>query len=85
MEVTRDNSQHVYEHACHEGNEGLRGILSAARKEERGGGEVDGRSCGRRRYAAGGSFRTRRSSFYGTIELPLPKAPVWSPTIRSVA
>ena len=26
---------HVFEYACHEGNEGLRGILSAARAAER--------------------------------------------------
>jgi hypothetical protein len=35
MLLTRDESQPVYEYACHEGNEGLRGILSAARAEER--------------------------------------------------
>jgi hypothetical protein len=34
MRLTRDDSQQVYEYACHEGNEGLRGILSAARKAE---------------------------------------------------
>jgi hypothetical protein len=35
MRLTRDESQPVVEYACHEGNEGLRGILSAARAEER--------------------------------------------------
>ena len=35
MRLTRDNSQQVFEYACHEGNEGLRGILSAARAAER--------------------------------------------------
>jgi hypothetical protein len=34
MRLTRDDS-HVFEYACHEGNEGLRGILSAARVGER--------------------------------------------------
>ncbi|HZM63097.1 MAG TPA: hypothetical protein VFB85_25000, partial [Vicinamibacterales bacterium] len=34
MRLTRDDS-HVFEYACHEGNEGLRGILSAARVAER--------------------------------------------------
>ena len=34
MRLTRDDS-HVFEYACHEGNEGLRGILSAARAAER--------------------------------------------------
>ena len=35
MFLTRDDSQPVIEYACHEGNDGLRGILSAARAEER--------------------------------------------------
>jgi hypothetical protein len=35
MRLTRDDSQPVYEYACHEGNEGLRGILSAARAAEK--------------------------------------------------
>jgi hypothetical protein len=35
MELTRDNSQPVFEYACHEGNLGLEHILSAARAEER--------------------------------------------------
>lgn len=35
MRLTRDNSQQVFEYACHEGNEGLRGILSAARAAEK--------------------------------------------------
>ena len=34
MRLTRDEGQPVFEYACHEGNEGLRGILSAARTEE---------------------------------------------------
>jgi hypothetical protein len=36
MKLTRDDSQQIYEYACHEGNDGLRGILSAARAEEKG-------------------------------------------------
>ncbi len=35
MRLTRDDEHPVFEYACHEGNEGLRGILSAARTEER--------------------------------------------------
>jgi hypothetical protein len=35
MRLTRDDSQALFEYACHEGNEGLRGILSAARAAER--------------------------------------------------
>ena len=35
MFLTRDDSQGVVEYACHEGNEGMRGMLSAARAEER--------------------------------------------------
>jgi hypothetical protein len=35
MLLTRDDSQPVFEYACHEGNDGLRGILSALRAEER--------------------------------------------------
>jgi hypothetical protein len=34
MRLTKDDSQ-VFEYACHEGNEGLRGILSAARAAEK--------------------------------------------------
>jgi hypothetical protein len=34
MQLTRDDSQAVFEYACHEGNAGLEGILSAARAEE---------------------------------------------------
>jgi hypothetical protein len=34
MQLTRDESQPVLEYACHEGNDGLRGMLSAARAEE---------------------------------------------------
>jgi hypothetical protein len=35
MRLTRDDGNPLYEYACHEGNDGLRGILSAARAEER--------------------------------------------------
>jgi hypothetical protein len=35
MPLTRDESQPVFEYACHEGNLGLEHILSAARAEER--------------------------------------------------
>jgi len=35
MFLTRDESQPLVEYACHEGNEGMRGMLSAARTEER--------------------------------------------------
>jgi hypothetical protein len=35
MRLTRDDEHPLFEYACHEGNEGLRGILSAARAEER--------------------------------------------------
>jgi hypothetical protein len=34
MNLTRDDAQPVFEYACHEGNHGLRDILSAARAEE---------------------------------------------------
>jgi len=34
MRLTRDDEHPLFEYACHEGNEGLRGILSAARAEE---------------------------------------------------
>jgi hypothetical protein len=34
MNLTKDESQGVFEYACHEGNLGLRNILSAARSEE---------------------------------------------------
>jgi hypothetical protein len=34
MQLTRDDSQSVFEYACHEGNDGLQGILRAARAEE---------------------------------------------------
>jgi len=37
MNLTRDATQPPFEYACHEGNYGLRNILSAARAEERGG------------------------------------------------
>ena len=35
MNLTHDESQPPYEYACHEGNYGLRNVLSAARAEER--------------------------------------------------
>jgi hypothetical protein len=35
MPLTRDDTQQVFEYACHEGNLGLEHILSAARAEER--------------------------------------------------
>jgi hypothetical protein len=35
MLLSRDDAEPLYEYACHEGNEGLRGILSAARAAEK--------------------------------------------------
>jgi hypothetical protein len=35
MNLTKDDTQQVFEYACHEGNYGLRNILSAARSEEK--------------------------------------------------
>ena len=35
MQLTRDSGQPLFEYGCHEGNYGLRNILSAARAEER--------------------------------------------------
>ena len=35
MRLTRDEGSGIFEYACHEGNDGLRGILSAARAAER--------------------------------------------------
>ena len=35
MQLTRDEAQPVYEYACHEGNEGIQGILRATRAAER--------------------------------------------------
>jgi hypothetical protein len=35
MQLTRDEKQPVFEYACHEGNEGIQGILKAARTAER--------------------------------------------------
>jgi hypothetical protein len=35
MRLTKNDAEPVFEYACHEGNDGLRGILSAARVEER--------------------------------------------------
>jgi hypothetical protein len=34
MSLTYDEAQPVFEYACHEGNHGLRDILSAARADE---------------------------------------------------
>jgi hypothetical protein len=34
MRLTRDDEHPIFEYACHEGNEGMRGILSAARAAE---------------------------------------------------
>jgi hypothetical protein len=36
MLLTRDDTQPIVEYACHEGNEGMRGMLKAARKEDQG-------------------------------------------------
>jgi hypothetical protein len=44
MQLTRDEGQPIYEYGCHEGNEGLQGILKATRiaeKEAAAGGKVD--------------------------------------------
>jgi hypothetical protein len=35
MQLIRDDSQPVFEYACHEGNDGLQGILRAARTVDR--------------------------------------------------
>jgi hypothetical protein len=35
MNLTKDETQEPFEYACHEGNYGLRNILSAARSEEK--------------------------------------------------
>jgi hypothetical protein len=35
MQLTRNDAEPVFEYACHEGNQGLEGILSAARAAER--------------------------------------------------
>jgi len=35
MTLTRDDSQQIFEYACHEGNYGLRDILSGARSDDR--------------------------------------------------
>ena len=34
MHLTQDESQPLFEYACHEGNYGMRNMLSAARAEE---------------------------------------------------
>jgi hypothetical protein len=38
MQLTKDESQAIFEYGCHEGNYGLRNILSAARAEEKAAG-----------------------------------------------
>jgi len=43
MRLSRDDSQQVYEYACHEGNEGMRGMLSAERAAEKAGGAAPGK------------------------------------------
>jgi len=35
MQLTRDDSQQIFEYACHEGNEGLQGILIAERLKDK--------------------------------------------------
>jgi hypothetical protein len=35
MRLTRDPSSQVFEYACHEGNEGMRNMLKAAREAEK--------------------------------------------------
>ena len=35
MQLTRDESQKIFEYACHEGNEGLQGILIAERLKDK--------------------------------------------------
>jgi hypothetical protein len=35
MQLTRNDAEPIFEYACHEGNHGLQGILTAARAEER--------------------------------------------------
>ena len=40
MNLTKDSSQQIFEYACHEGNYGLRDILSAARAAEKNGGSA---------------------------------------------
>ena len=39
MRLTKDDTQGIFEYACHEGNYGLRNILSAARAEEKAAGK----------------------------------------------
>ena len=35
MRLTRNEAEPVFEYACHEGNEGIQGILKAARAQDR--------------------------------------------------
>jgi len=35
MQLTRDESQQIFEYACHEGNEGIQGILIAERLKDK--------------------------------------------------
>jgi hypothetical protein len=46
MLLTSDDSQAIFEYACHEGNHGPRTILSAARAEEKAGSSGAGHSLG---------------------------------------
>jgi hypothetical protein len=39
MNLTKDGSQQIFEYGCHEGNYGLRDILSAERAADKGAGE----------------------------------------------
>ena len=38
--LSRDDNYHIYEYACHEGNEGLAGALSGTRAEEKAAAEA---------------------------------------------
>ncbi len=54
MNLTKvDNSQQPFEYACHEGNYGLRNILTAARAEERAAQEAAAKGIIRVAPAAG--------------------------------
>ena len=53
MNLTEDESQPPFEYACHEGNYGLRNILTAARAEEKGGGGIEQMKVNMARLASG--------------------------------
>jgi hypothetical protein len=36
MQLTKDPKSELFEYACHEGNEGMRGMLKAERLQEKG-------------------------------------------------